>query len=110
MAGRTPMAADRRPSARKAVFLALQIVVVVQGLLLLVQAVMQLVRLDAGAKDRYVKLRNRIKRSKARVAMVWHLAVAIWHMAGTGESYRATGKPEKKVRAKRTPTPPVAAE
>jgi len=41
MAGRTPMAADRRPSARKAVFLALQIVVVVQGLLLLVQAVMQ---------------------------------------------------------------------
>lgn len=61
----------------------------------LVQAVMQLVRLDAAAKERYVKLRNRIKRSKARVAMARHLAVAIWHMAATGEAYRVTGKPAK---------------
>lgn len=73
----------------------------------LVQAVMQLVRLDAGAKERYVKLRNRIKRSKARVAMARHLAVAIWHMAATGEVYRATGKPPK-VRTKRTAAKPAA--
>jgi transposase len=57
----------------------------------LVQAALQLVRLDAGAKKRYEKLRDRIKRHKARVAMARHLAVVLWHMARTGEAYR-TGK------------------
>ncbi len=64
----------------------------------LVQAALQLVRLDAGAKQRYVKLRNRIKRSKARVAIARHLAVAIWHMAQTGEAYRASGAPKRPVK------------
>ena len=59
-----------------------------------------------------MKLRNRIKRSKARVAMARHLAVAIWHMAGTGEAYRATGKPKKveKKSAKRKAVSTVVAK
>jgi len=41
MAGRTPMAADRIPSARKAVFLALQVLVAVEGFVLLIPATVQ---------------------------------------------------------------------
>ena len=62
----------------------------------LVQAVMQLVRLDPGAKQRYVRLRNRLKRYKARVAMARQLAVVLWHMARTGEAYRRSEAPVKK--------------
>ena len=60
----------------------------------LVQAVLQQVRVDEGAKKRYVRLRNRIKRPKARIAMARRLAVAIWHMAKTGEAYRQEPTPE----------------
>jgi transposase len=59
----------------------------------LVQAALLLCRLDDGAKRQYTRLRNRLKRPKARVAMARHLAVAIWHMAKTGEVYRACKSP-----------------
>lgn len=59
----------------------------------LVQAALQLVRLDPGAKAKYTRLRNRLKRHKARVAMARHLAAVLWHMAHTGEAYRRTPIP-----------------
>ena len=69
----------------------------------LVQAAIQLVRLDPGAKERYVRLRNRIKRHKARVAIARHLAVVLWHMARTGEAYRRSADPPPKPPARRKP-------
>lgn len=62
----------------------------------LVQAVMQLIRLDPGAKARYTKLRNRLKKHKARIAMARRLMVTLWHMAKTGEAYRREDPPPKK--------------
>ena len=75
----------------------------------LVQAVMQLVRLDPGAKQRYVRLRNRIKRYKARVAMARQLAVVLWHMARTGEAYRRGEAPVKMPPATPAPCPACSA-
>lgn len=71
----------------------------------LVQAVMQLIRLDPGAKQRYVRLRNRLKRYKARIAMARQLAVVLWHMARTGEAYRRGEPPAKKPPAPPAPCP-----
>ena len=48
MAGRTPMAADRIPSARKAVFLALQVLVAVEGFVLLIPATVQFLAAAGG--------------------------------------------------------------
>ena len=70
----------------------------------LVQATMQLIRLDPGTKKRYVRLRNRLKRNRARVAIAHKLAIAIWHMARTGEAYRIEDPPPSKARK----TPPRA--
>lgn len=70
----------------------------------LIQAVIQLVRRDPGAKKRYERLRNRIKRDRARVAMARRLVVAIWHMARSGEAFRRDESPPmkrpRKVKAK----------
>ena len=62
----------------------------------LVQAALQLVRLDPGAKAKYTRLRNRLKKHKARVAMARHLAVVLWHMTRTGEAYRRAAAPPPK--------------
>ena len=67
----------------------------------LVQAAMQLIRLDPGTKRRYVRLRNRLKRNRARIAIAHKLAVAIWHMARTGEAYRIEDPPPAKTKSAR---------
>lgn len=73
----------------------------------LVQAIMQLVRVDPGAKQRYTRLRNRIKRPRARIAMARQLAVTIWHMGRTGEAYRVS-EPRPKLRKRRKESTPAA--
>jgi transposase len=72
----------------------------------LVQAALQLVRRDAGAKRRYTRLRNRLKKHKARIAMARHLAVVLWHMARTGEAYRREPEPEEPKAVRRRAAPP----
>ena len=62
----------------------------------LVQATLLCCRWSAGWQARYVKLRRRVKRQKARIAMARRLAVAIWHMAKTGEVFRYRERPLKK--------------
>ena len=61
----------------------------------LVEAALHLCRWSGEVKERYTKLRRRIKRHKARVAIARRLAVTIWHMAKTGEVFRYQTRPEK---------------
>lgn len=61
----------------------------------LVQAALQLCRWSKELKDRYTKLRRRIKKHKARIAIARRLAVTIWHMARTGEAFRYQERPPK---------------
>lgn len=46
-------------------------------------------------RDRYARLRRRIKKYKARIAMARRLAVVIWHMAQTGEAFRYRERPPR---------------
>ncbi|MGH7295236.1 MAG: IS110 family transposase [Polyangiaceae bacterium] len=46
-------------------------------------------------RDRYARLRRRIKKYKARIAMARRLAVAIWHMAQNGEVFRYQERPPR---------------
>lgn len=62
----------------------------------LVQAAIQLVRRDTGMKKVYERLRSRIKRDRARVAVARRLVVAIWYMARTGEVFRRDESPPPK--------------
>ena len=61
----------------------------------LVQAALQLCRWSGEIKERYGKLRRRIKRHKARVAIARRLAVTIWYMARSGEAFRYQERPAK---------------
>ena len=55
-------------------------------------------RCSAEWKQRYTKLRRRLKKPKARVAMARRLAVAVWYMARSGEAFRFQERPPKKTR------------
>lgn len=61
----------------------------------LVEAALHVCRWSGEMKQRYTKLRRRIKKHKARVAIARRLAVAIWHMARTGEAFRFQERPAK---------------
>lgn len=61
----------------------------------LVQSALQLCRWSKEIKDRYTRLRKRIKKHKARIAIARRLAVTIWHMAQTGEAFRYQERPLK---------------
>ena len=58
-------------------------------------AVLHTCRWSAEWKERYAKLRRRIKKHKARVAMARRLAVVVWYMARSGEAFRFQERPPK---------------
>ena len=60
-----------------------------------VLAALHTCRWSAEWKSRYTRLRRRVKKHKARVAMARRLAVAVWHMARTGEAFRHRERPPK---------------
>lgn len=60
-----------------------------------VLAALQTCRWSAEWKSRYGKLRRRVKKHKARVAMARRLAVAVWYMARSGEAFRYRERPPK---------------
>lgn len=64
-----------------------------------VLAALHTCRWSAEWKSRYTKLRRRVKKHKARVAMARRLAVAVWYMARTGEVFRHRERPAKEVKA-----------
>ena len=65
----------------------------------LVEAAMHLCRWSGEIKARYTKLRRRIKKTKARVAIARRLAVTIWYMARSGEAFRFQERPAKETKA-----------
>ena len=69
----------------------------------LVYAALHVCRWSAEWKTRYTRLRRRIKKHKARVAMARRLAVAIWHMAKTGEVFRYRERPPKEPKKPKKP-------
>ena len=60
---------------------------------------MHLCRWSGEIKARYTKLRRRIKKPKARVAIARRLAVTIWYMARSGEAFRFQERPAKETKA-----------
>ncbi len=61
----------------------------------LVEAALHVCRWSGEVKKRYTKLRRRVKKHKARIAIARRLAVTIWHMVKTEEVFRYQACPEK---------------
>jgi hypothetical protein len=62
---------------------------------LLAQALLHVLRKDAKARARYLKLKRRKGCGVARGAMLRWLSVILWHVLTKREAYRLAGAPPK---------------